>query len=336
MQPLLSIRHVPPEAAASARVLGGRATTAEAELQHRRLHLVWANDETLETEAPTLGTALIQHGLKEWMGADGATRLLDAQPLTHGRRAALAAMARGLAPALEACETENAMAIVVCRDTELAAQWISQRVALEHCMLMAVGAPYSGPSADAASVARSTSFPLPLANKPANAATIWLGAPRRGVAFQIPVANGLHVDAQHVKASTVGVHLADAQERVIEIAPATLICILYLDDVCLRAGSTQGLPAEAFAATLRWLQAQDPWVVVFMVSHERIATAGRSRAAELARHLGGALLKHRGLKRRGWGEPGAVASLPDPPHALPIQQDRNSCIESQLTKIITA
>ena len=316
MQTLSSMHLLLPEAEPSPR---GPMVAASDELEHRRPHLVWANEETLETAVPTLGTALIQHGLKEWLGSDGATRLLNPYAMVSGRRAALAAMAQALGPVLDRCEAENAMPIVLCSDPALAAHWVSQRVASEHGMLMAVGSPYNGPGRDAATKNLDAPFPLDLQNKPAAAATIWLGAPVQRSTLQVPVADGMRVDFRQTKAGSVRGHLAAAEARLGEIAPSMLVCVLYIDDLCVPAGSAQGLSAEVFAATLRWLQALTPWVVVFMVSHERVTAAGRHQAAELARHLGGALLKHRGLKRGGWGQAvtGQIDIAPYPLNAGP-------------------
>jgi hypothetical protein len=203
---------------------------------------------------------------------------------------------------LDRCEAENAMPLVICSDVELPALWASQRVAAEQCMLIAVGAPYSGPAASAHANSRDCPFPLQLRHQPEAAATVWLGAPAQRSPLLVRVADGLRIEAGHTTAGSMDGHLIQTQARMCAVAPATLICVLFIDDICLQDASEQGLPAEVFAATLRWLQAQTPWAVVFIVSHERVTGTGRHRVAELARHLGGAVFKHRGLKREGWGQ----------------------------------
>ena len=297
MQPILPTQLILPNSALRSR---GATWATDDEMEHRRPHLVWANGETLETSTPTLGTALVQYGLKEWLGADGGTKLRTTRGLAIGRRSALDAMGKALKPVLDDCEARNAMPVVICSEVELAAQWLSQRVEREHCMLMAVGAPYTGPAVLACEKWQNAWFPLQLRCGPEAAACIWLGAPDRLATLQLRLAAGLRIDARLTTARRVPEHLAAAQLRVYGVAPATLACLIFIDDLRLQHGSTQGLPAEVFAASLRWLQAQVPWVPVFIVSHERVTAAGRPRVAELARQLGGALLKHRGLQRGGW------------------------------------
>ena len=281
------------------RALVGAPTTSD-ELSHRRPYLVWANHENLQTPVPTRGTALIQHGLKEWLGSDGGTQLSAVPLAARAGHDAVRALSQGLRDVLDVCAADNTMPVVVCSDIELATEWISGRIASEHGMVMAVGAPYTGPAGHSRQRGGPTWLPLPLRSGLEASACIWLGAPSQPAALKVPLAEGLLFDARRTTVRSMPQQLHAMQARVLQVAPALLACVFYLDDLDLHGDGGGNLSAGVFAATLRWLQALAPWVAVFMVSHERVTAAQRPAMAVLARQLGTAMLKHRGLRRAGW------------------------------------
>lgn len=265
------------------------------DLHHRPPHVVWASKETLTTRTPTLGTALIQHGLKEWLGADGGTRLAALDTAGIDRVALLHQAGAELMQLRELCDAENLMPIVVCSDAELVNRCVTLLIHGTHCVLMAVGAPYARSHADSAA-----RFPIALDAGLVAESCIWLGAPPTpAVAFSASP-GGLRIDRQQLTAAALPGQLNAALARIYGLGPAVVACVLYLDDVAHPGDGGRGLAAEVFAASLRWLQPLIPSVMVFLVAQERITHSQRPWVAGLAKQLGGAMFKHRKLQRRPW------------------------------------
>jgi hypothetical protein len=241
MKPMLSLDVMLGGGAGHALPGEGRSPTDD--LEHRLVQIVWANREGLDAVAPTRGTALLQHGFKEWAAARGVTVVAPGQVLQ----------------AVRICDAENWMPLVLCRDLEAPLQVLAQLAAEGPCLPLALGA---------ASSRRRAPGPC-----------LWLATPD-------------------------GWRETESQLRT--LAPASLWCLLFLDDVALAdtpPGPAHSLAPEVLAATLRWLQRQVPSVFVFMVSHERVTPAERGRIASLARHLGGALYRHVGVQREPFAPP---------------------------------
>lgn len=274
------------------------------ELHHRPPHLVWASKESLSTSVPTLGTALIQHGLKEWLGADGGTRLGTSDRAGMDRMTWLHRAGAEVMQVLELSDSEGLMPIVVCSDAELVRRCVTTLARRTHCVLMAVGVPHAEPAAR---------FPIALDADIGAESCIWLGAPvTPAVAFSASPGE-LRIDRRQLTAAALPEQLDVALARTYGIGPAVVACVLYLDDISPSGEGGCRLPAEVFAASLRWLQPLIPSVAVFLVAHERITHSQRPWVARLAKQLGGAMYKHRNLQRRPWcTDPAAAqASHPD-------------------------
>ena len=237
MKPMLSLDMMLGGGGGAGQAAPAAGRSPSDDLEHRLVQIVWANREGLDTVMPTRGTALLQHGFKEWAAARGVSQVAP----------------EAVAQAVRQCEAENWMPLVLCRDLQAPRQLLAQLTAAGSCVPLALGAPAS--------------------RRRAPEACLWLDTPE-------------------------GWREADSRLRT--LAPASLWCLLFLDDLAL-AGSSSGaadrLTPEVMAATLRWLQRQVPSVFVFMVSHERVTPAERGPVAELARHLGGALYRHIGVAR---------------------------------------
>jgi len=241
MKPMLSLDMMQGGGAGHARPAEGRSPTDD--LEHRLVQIVWANREGLDTVTPTRGTALLQHGFKEWAAARGVHDVAPDEALQ----------------AVRECDAQNWMPLVLCRDLEAPLQLLAELTAEGPCLPLALGAATS--------------------RRRAPASCLWLGA-----------AEGWR----------------ETEARLRTLAPASLWCLLFLDDVALagtRSDAAHDLPSELLAATLRWLQRQVPSVFVFMVSHERVTPAERDGIAGLARHLGGALYRHVGVRREAFAPP---------------------------------
>jgi hypothetical protein len=283
-------------------------TSPTDDLAHRLVHIVWANGEALDTPVPTRGTALLQHGFKEWSGARGVSVI----PRGHGAgRTDPAAVLR----VVQACDDENWTPLVLCHDAQTPLHVLNHLLAAGPCGLLALGAPSGLRLAAPRREWQGTRFPLPLPQGADPALCLWLGAPDALMRPRFELPGGLRVASRDLHPLALPPYLELATERLHSRAPANLWCVLFLDDVVLGdapATHPQGVPPEALAATLRWLQAQETPVVVFMVSHERVTALQRGRLAELARHLGGALHRHVGVRREAF-----------PAHAAPPLRQKN-------------
>ena len=223
--------------------LPGEGRSPTDDLEHRLVQIVWANREGLDTVMPTRGTALLQHGFKEWAAARGVS--VAAPGEVH--------------QLVRDCDAENWMSLVLCRDLDAPLQVLKQLMVDGPCLPLALGAAGSRRRA-----------PVPC---------LWLATPEGW---------------------------RDTESLLRTLAPASLWCLLFLDDVALAgtpSNAAHSLPAEVLAATLRWLQRQVPSVFVFMVSHERVTAGERGPIANLARHLGGALYRHVGVQREAFAPP---------------------------------
>lgn len=269
------------------------------EMAHRLLQIVWANGEALDTAVPTRGTALLQHGFKEWSAARGVTVL---EP-----------DAAGLVQAVMQCEDRNWAPLVLCRTLDGPLQVLARLLEDGPCGLLALGTPLAQrllPRADDLSRAM---FPLRLPGGLDPALCAWLGAPAGlpGPALRLP--SSLRVADRDLSTATVAQQLRRVERHWCLHAPSRLWCVLFLDDVNLGGhpgaaggrttealGAAGGLAPEVLAATLRWLQRQQPWAAVFLVSHERVTAAQRNCVAELSRHLGRAFFRHAGVAREAF------------------------------------
>ncbi len=270
------------------------------DLDHRLVQIVWANGEGLDTPVPTRATALLQHGFKEWSGARGVS-------VVERVRAAGADVARidptAVWQAVQQCEAQNWMPLVLCHDLQAPLHVLHRMLAEGSCALMALGTPSSlrlAPRWPGLAGLAGPAVPLPLPAGVEQRQCLWLGAPDGLPRPLLGLPAGWRVAGRELLAQDMAVHLRAADSRLVALAPASLWCVLFIDDVVLGelpGTASEGLPPAALAATLRWLQRLVPSVAVFMVSHERVTAAQRGRIAELARHLGGGMYRHAGVRR---------------------------------------
>jgi hypothetical protein len=290
MKPMLTLDMILGGGAGHAAPEPGRAPSDD--LEHRLLQIVWANGEGLDAAVPTRGTALLQHGFKEWSAARGIT------PIGPDPAAVL--------QAVRICHDENWTPLVLCRDLVLPLHVLAHLMACGPTALMALGAPLGLRLSPRRADLHGALFPIrpPAGVDPGQC--LWLGAPEGLVRPALGLPGGLRVPGRELRGQALKHHLQDAETHLCALGPAHLWCLLFLDDVALSdatADSDEGVPPEALAATLRWLQRQLPSVFVFMVSHERVTPPQRGRIAELARHLGGALHRHTGVRREAFAAP---------------------------------
>lgn len=288
MKPLLTLElmlgGVPMPARHGACAAGRHASD---DLDFRLVQIVWASGEGLDSPVPTRGTALLQHGFKEWGAAVGVS--------TVGRDEVW--------PTVQHCEEQNLMPVLLCRDVAAPLEVLQHMLAQGSCALLALGSPTRLSLAPRNPDLAGSVFPLRVTSGIDLGLCVWLGAPD-GLpqpAFALP--GSLRVASHELKALGIVQHLQAVQRRWVDLAPASVWCVVFLDDVQLGgepATSCSGLPPTALAATLSWLQGLVPSVAVCLVSHERVTPAQRGPMAELARHLGGALHRHRGVRREAF------------------------------------
>jgi hypothetical protein len=258
----------------------GRAISPTDELGHRAVHIVWANGEGSDTPMPTRGTALLQHGFKEWSGAYDLS-------MVAGSRTDPAAPA-AVWHAVRQCELDYAVALVFCRDLQAPMHVLQELRRQGGCALLALGSPaFAG-----------TGLPAPASPLPRTVDSgpcLWLGAPDGLPPVLFPMPGSLRVTYRALYTNDIGAHLQAAEAQLVWLAPAAVCALLFLDDVAIGVvpgSASAGVPAAALAGTLRWLQRLAMSVVVFVVSHERVTPDQRGSFGELARHLGRTMHRH--------------------------------------------
>lgn len=286
MKPMLTLETLlggPPAPAA----LRGRGPSDE-EMAHRLVQIVWANGEALDTAVPTRGTALLQHGFKEWSAARGVT---VPEP-----------DAAGLVQAVMQCEDQNWTPLVLCRTLDGPLQVLTRLLEDGPCGLLALGTPLAQRLLPRGNDLARAMFPLRLPGGLDPALCAWLGAPAGLPSPALRMPSSLRVADRDLNTATVAQQLRRVERHWCLHAPSRLWCVLFLDDVDLgdHSGQAGSLAPEVLAATLRWLQRQQPWAAVFLVSHERVTAAQRGSVAELARHLGRVLFRHAGVAREAF------------------------------------
>lgn len=270
-----------------------RPSAAE-DLQHRPVQLVWANGESLDTAVPTRGTALLQHGFKEWSGACGVT------VVQAGRASQEPANTLALQQALLSCEERDRMPLVLSRDLTEPLRVLAEMQDAGPCGLMALGTPSAVRLADASPNFTGAAFPVRVPGGLDPTTCVWLGAPRGWARPAWASHAGMTVESFGLCSSALPLCLAAVELRHQTAAMVNLWCVIFLDDLVLgtsRPASHSELAPETLAITLRWLQRQQPWVVAFLVSNEAVTALERNCLGELSRRIGQAMYRHQGLRR---------------------------------------
>lgn len=284
--------------------------SAADDLAHRLIQIVLANGEGLATAEPTRATALLQHGLKEWGAARGV---------------GVVQQAGDLVPQLRDCEEQNLMPLVLCRDMQLPLQTLAHmRNTHGDCGLLALGSPADLRHRPRPADLSGLLFPFQVPDGLDPSRCAWLGAPTGqtlpalGRSFGLP---GLRVNADTLRSTAMEEVLHRVDRHFKDREPCNVWCVIHLDDVALgdhRSASAGAVAPETVAKVLRWLQQLIPWVVVILVSQRAVSGHERDAVAQLARQLGLALHRHRGVRRDSFPAPGASRSaarrdpLPEP------------------------
>ena len=120
-----------------------------------------ASGEGLDSPVPTRGTALLQHGFKEWGAAVGVS--------TVGRDEVW--------PTVQHCEEQNLMPVLLCRDVAAPLEVLQHMLAQGSCALLALGSPTGLSLAPRNPDLAGSVFPLRVTSGIDLGLCMWLGAP---------------------------------------------------------------------------------------------------------------------------------------------------------------